>query len=120
MKKLLWALLMLGLTFAIVGCGETTPNAHEQISELLDQVEHYLTRSMERFQESERLAEELRDNFDERQEANRLTFIILAVNARNNAYEFAEEATRIANEYGIDILEMVRRRATPGIMELFE
>jgi len=120
MKKLVLALLILGLTFAFVGCGETAPSPHEQINELLDQVEHYLALARDDFQESERLAAELRDNFDERLEANRLTFIILGTNARNNAYELAAEATQIANEHGIDIHEMLRRRVVPEIMELFE
>jgi len=120
MKKLVCALLMLGLAFALVGCGDPPPSPHEQINELLDQVEHYLTRSNERFQRRDQLTEELRDNFDEVLETRRIAFNTTAIMDRNNAYELAEEAIQIANEHGIDIIEIVRRRVTPGIMELFE
>jgi len=132
MKKLVCAVLMLGLAFALVGCGDPPdppPTAHEQINELLNQVVHYLRRSEEALQTRDQITEELRDNFDELLEdrrevleTRRIAANTIAAMNRNEAYRLAEEAMQIANEHGIDIIEMVQHRITrvPGIMELFE
>jgi len=120
MKKLARALLILGLAFVLAGCRGNTPSPYDQINEMLDQVEYYLTRSSDDFQRSDRLAEELRDNFCERTERNKNLALLAAIWNRDHAHDLATEAMKIASEHGIDVLAMVRQRRTPGIMELFE